>query len=995
MTSTYSHLGDELKQIRENLRQLESSYQTECLELRRRLNQWEHQWREAKPATEPVKEAPPQEEVPKMVLKPAKIQATTASIAKAVVPPAQPKPKAQKTSLPPPPKEPKPLPPALQMLLHPFNQGIEYLKGIYQHYREEGKLPVFFMTLGGILALLFGFGYLMQMGISIMLDHLSERTFLILKLSVSFLASTGIILWGKRLIAKAEHYRDFGAAMLGLGIAINYLLLYFIGDNVLFPTLQRPIIGWTLALANSAVGVWLGLKQEARIVAVISLLGGAFVPFYLHSTSFSIFYLGYLWVLSFTAIWLSQKIKWQPLQIGAFLVFAFLVEWIWFQHPERFNLLALSIGLHAFVYLFVSAAIREGKQWREQFDIHHLFLLAASISLGILNLFLLYQANDALELLGWVFIGNAAVISLGLALRYHKLSPHLRWIAFLLIGGLVGIAIPSIFDQSWMGLAWAFEGMLLVLMGHRFAHERLRVEGLLVLTIALLKMLYFLPPLFNYWGVQLWNVGFIQWLCLGISILGLWGIYRRYTAKSEWEQWLSKHLTDGLSLWLALTLMLLSTWFLGIWGWLFAGIATIGLLQIGNRLQLPFSEAAGFAFMLFLLIPYGISASLTDSLAFHNQLLPAKLSIALLALIAFSLQSIYEKSLKENRFWPLVRGLREVVWLILPAVWLKPIIRLYPEHLAPALLISMIGALALQTYLKSKERLFVDMLLYASSFVYLAGIVIAVLAPFEEIIYAEQLSTLPAYYYSYIPILAFIAQGLYRRIFQRKAAKEWWEVAFLWSGLLIFHGIVHTFEFRGLAFALVLVGLYYKLVVPFALQKFGEPDPQTFLRVPAILLIVLGFFSFAVVVVLGGQRIGLGMLVLVIFMAWVTYRSAKQEKKLAFPNVAFSPWLFHLLLPMFYLPFQASLIGTTENIGGPAATALIVIHAVVLLFSSRRFEKTAFVRFSMVLFVIGFGKLVFYDFSHFSILNKVLVSMGIGAIMLLGSRLFLRLRSTE
>ncbi|MEL7533212.1 MAG: DUF2339 domain-containing protein [Bacteroidota bacterium] len=993
MTSTYSNLGDELNQIRESLRKLETSYQKESLDIKQRLNQWEHQWRSVKAPAEPAKKEAPKEEIATIILKPAISQAALGaeSIPKIVAPKAR----AKKPSVPPKAKEPQALPPAVQMLLHPFNQATDYLKGVYQHYREEGKLPVFFMTLGGILALLFGFGYLMQMGISLMLDHLSERAFLLIKLSLSFLVSTGIILWGRRLIGKGALYRDFGAAMLGLGIAINYLLLYFIGDNALFPMLNNPIIGWTLALLNSALGVWLGLQQEARIVAVISLLGGAFVPFYLHSTSFSIFYLGYLWVLTFTAIWLSQKIKWQPLQIGAFLVFAFLVEWIWFQHPERFNLLTLSIGLHAFVYLFVSAAIREGNKWREDFEIHHLFLLAASVSLGILNLFLLYQANDAIELMGWVFIGNAALISVGLGLRYQQLSANLRWIAFIIIGGLVGLAIPSILDQSWMGLAWAFEGMLLVLLGHRFAHERLRVEGMLVLAIALMKMIFFLPPLFEYWGLQLWNIGFIQWLCLGISILGLWGIYQKYTAKTDWEQWFSKHLMDGLSLWVALMMMLLSTWYLAIWGWLFAGIAIMGLLQIGNRRQLAFSEASGFAFMFFLLVPYFISVSITNSIAFHNQLLPAKLSIGLLGLIAFSLQSIYEKSLKENIFWPLVRGLREAVWLILPAIWLKPIIRLYPEHLAPALFISMIGPLALYTYLKSKPRLFVDKLLYASSFLYLAAIVVAALIPLEQIFDARTLYDLPAYYYSYIPILAFVAQALYRRIFQQKAAKEWWEVAFLWSGLLIFHAICYIFEFKGLAFSLTFVGLYYKLLVPTALQKLGEPKIQTFLRIPGILLVVLGYFAYAVLIIFGELSGSLGMLVLTIFMGLLAYRSAEQKAQFPIPPVDLSPWLFHLLLPMFYLPFQASIMGGSDAIGGPGATALIVIHAVVLLFSSRRFDKAAFVRFSMVLFVIGFGKLVLYDFSYFSILNKVLVSMGIGAIMLLGSRLFLRLRSTE
>ncbi|MEL6846253.1 MAG: DUF2339 domain-containing protein, partial [Bacteroidota bacterium] len=349
-------------------------------------------------------------------------------------------------------------------------------------------------------------------------------------------------------------------------------------DNGLIPVLHHPIIGWGLALLNSALGVWLGLRHEARIVAAISLLGGAFVPFYLHSASFSVFYLGYLWVLCFTALWLSQKIEWPVLRGGAFVVFAFLVEWIWFQHPERFGLAELCIALHAFVYLFIASAIRNGNKWRKQLDRQSLFLIAASIGIGILNLFLLFADQQLWPMLGWIYLGNAALVGFGLAINYENWSADLRWVAFLLIGGLAALAVPAIFDRAWMGLAWAFEGILLLMMGHRFGHQRLRIEAFVLIGIALAKMSFYLPMIIELWEMSIWHTGSVQWLCIGIVLGTFWAIYHYFTLDTDWEKRFAKQIPNAVYLWLGLTLVLISLAAFGLWGWLSAGIAVLGLI---------------------------------------------------------------------------------------------------------------------------------------------------------------------------------------------------------------------------------------------------------------------------------------------------------------------------------------------------------------------------------------------------------------------------------
>ncbi len=57
------------------------------------------------------------------------------------------------------PKEPSIVEQKLADLLSPLNAGLELLISIYSKYKTEKKLPIFFMTIAGIIAILFGAGF--------------------------------------------------------------------------------------------------------------------------------------------------------------------------------------------------------------------------------------------------------------------------------------------------------------------------------------------------------------------------------------------------------------------------------------------------------------------------------------------------------------------------------------------------------------------------------------------------------------------------------------------------------------------------------------------------------------------------------------------------------------------------------------------------------------------------------------------------------------------
>ncbi len=126
------------------------------------------------------------------------------------------------------------LPAFITDLFLPLAQFRTMLEDTYTHYKAQNRLPVFFMTLGGVIALLLGFSYLMQ--------FIPDVYFEVFKISGSFLASFGILFGGLVLHKKEEKYHEFGSALLGLGIAINFLILYYLSDSTIFPIFANILL---------------------------------------------------------------------------------------------------------------------------------------------------------------------------------------------------------------------------------------------------------------------------------------------------------------------------------------------------------------------------------------------------------------------------------------------------------------------------------------------------------------------------------------------------------------------------------------------------------------------------------------------------------------------------------------------------------------------------------------------------------------------------------
>jgi len=145
------------------------------------------------------------------------------------------------------------------------------------------------MTIAGVAAILFGFGYLMQ----ISFQHLGIYSDVV-KIGLGFVSALVAMGIGARLHFKNEKFREFGSSLIALGIILNYLMVYFLTSLSDFPVLSSGFLGFLLIVANTGISVYFAMKCETKVIAVLTLMGGSLTPFYLNSNGDSTYYFMYL-----------------------------------------------------------------------------------------------------------------------------------------------------------------------------------------------------------------------------------------------------------------------------------------------------------------------------------------------------------------------------------------------------------------------------------------------------------------------------------------------------------------------------------------------------------------------------------------------------------------------------------------------------------------------------------------------------------------------------
>ena len=884
---------------------------------------------------------------------------------------------------------------SLFMLIAPLFGPLAALFGmfskVYRHYQEQGKAPVFFMTVTGIVALVFGFGYLLQYSFNEYLGPVG-------KVFIGFACAIGVTAGGVRFTRKSDEMAEYGSSIIALGVILNFLCAYFAGP---YYGLLPDIWGFMLLAAVTAVAYILALLFETRVVAIVTLVGGVAMPIVVGHVDFSPqLYLSYLLLLAVAMLNLAQRIQWPQLAFVSMVLSAGMIEFsvvnLEVMSAEPFGLIAI---IHGFFYAFGYFSLKGLSS--SEMSKSRIMIISSNI---LFYIFVSQQLVLSSTLLGVILIINALpwiglFIIPNKVFRYTAASEAARTVqalALLHAGLLAGVGILVLSSPELMGVIWCLEALMLIYLGGKFQFTSVRIEGYIALLISLFTMgahvaiwlLDSVSPVPVLLSLEL-GLGWANLIALTVLVYGavrLMQKQQQYLLDKEYQ--LIPVLENLLSFGLSLCFLLTADIFLGQAMWLLTVVPMFYLIWRSKSKELVITELLGLGHLLLLIVPIVSSAAIVGHFHFSDQSIYAQIARVEVFVALWLIAEFYSRYFPESRNVMFTEGLRKIFYCLIPLLFLPKVLREYSDHYPIALWLSSIIALVLYSRLRYRV-LMIElrvMVLVAS----VAAIMSCGMAEFSNwsgnAIGALGVGLL---FYAltgwYGQALLRIPTGSDLQIQLNKALNPMFSVAVYYFGLALFiivYKVSSSIEFG------MLISLFY-FVSYFFVKAILAPIRST-LRIAYLVilalfvLLTLSNSIYAVSHYYGESKeltlglinsLAVAIVGILLFKPGAQIRAVWQNVGGRIANI----WVFNLITIAAYVAVLSQLF---TDMLGPIVSFFLVAHGTIILFQTLEPKFKKLIWLSGLLFGAAALKVLLWDMSDFSIIQKIVVFMLIGICML-------------
>ncbi len=382
----------------------------------------------------------------------------------------------------------------------PFQELYHRFIKLYYHYQEQGKAPVFLMTVGGLITLTFGFAYLLQYSFTTLFNDS-------LKVITGFIIGTGIIYGGSVLSVKKTDFQDYAASVIALGIIFNYLTAYFIGP---YYGIVSDNTGFLLLIGLTIASFALAIIFETRVVSAVTLVGGMLTPLIIGDVeSAGLMFLVYFFILAAGNLYLSQRIQWPALANTAFILSFSVIEYVGISqtvHP-----LAAITLLSGFFYLYTYYWSFDRTQLKPEFSKQDLSFLVANIFYFIYAILQIHADN---AIVAGVLITHAIVL-IFIVKTLQLMKSIIAPMYLLFIGLLIATAAFVLTPADVMSIIWAIEGLAMVYIGFQYTQKLIRTEGYTIYTVAMFALLWQTFLAFNQISTQT-----VPWHWINLAAFG-------------------------------------------------------------------------------------------------------------------------------------------------------------------------------------------------------------------------------------------------------------------------------------------------------------------------------------------------------------------------------------------------------------------------------------------------------------------------------------------
>ncbi|MCC5944957.1 MAG: DUF2339 domain-containing protein [Bernardetiaceae bacterium] len=901
----------------------------------------------------------------------------------------------------------------LNDLFLPFLQVQKLFTTAYTHYKTQNKLPVFFMTLGGILALLFGFGYLMQYSISFYEP---------LKYIFSFAAAFIVIGIGFGLRLKnQEKYGEFASSLIGLGISINYIVVYAFGEE-----LGGMLMAGILIFINTAFAHFWAYRYETKILMVVSLGGGVLATVLTPILSMPLIYLAYLSLFSLSALIISDVIKWQEGRTFTALSIVFAVYFLLDGNLlASSNLFIASLLLNSLFYLFMASAFLEHRAWRKTWDAASIYMFAFLLTAHLTGLYALHEPRSAFYILGLQY-ALQSLIFVGLFFYTRKqVDKTFQLLFFIAAGVYIALATPAVLGASLLGMAWALEALLIIYCGYIFDLHKVRFEGFILFALSLLALFTAIfnyldaffefvfyqekgdfPSLFHTYSYQ--NILFLPFAFLGLCFI----FYLHKSKRENYEKQINYAALELLSLSATVAFWFGVYTYSGLPIFILSFVGMYAAIWWGQRRGLVFTELLGWVHLL-LIIPLLVHSLLqADAPVFSLQTWAAQIVIVEFLASLWFLQFFYEKYTPQKGIgYDISKILRQAFYIIIPITYWSSVAYFYPQYILWAYWSSIVFAYILHKFVQPRRSLNIalhlmiaftawhtfSMTLQELNFrgqavvmpvlTVVMGLSVLIGILFYEKGYLKQAASESAYrrIFAYAPYHAVVTICIVAAYFSSNTN---WIVNF-WVILLL--GLVfakdyfpplqlsknYIFAFRIAEFSMFFFLLFLIVQLSGILGNQFIATTNLSITLSVIAIILYGILLYPTPL-----------------SKFIFYERADNNAEKLFTSEA--SWKLNLLLlhTMILMSYSICIAVFMSDLS-ILFTVALVLHAIFVLFQSTSAWLKQMLYVSITLFAIAILKLFFVDLAASELIHKVIVMMVIGAVMLGGSFLFIKYKQSK
>jgi len=828
----------------------------------------------------------------------------------------------------------------VKALLSSFFDWISPVTKIYQSYKERGMLGIFILTVVGIGLTLAGFGYLMQL----LIDQLGAGSKSLL------MCGAAVSVIGLGVVIKVKtRFGEFATAIVTLGILLSYSTVYFSGSVYgLLPNITILILYLVVALVCHVLALWL----DTKVVAALGVIGIATMP--ILSNTIGIEPLYYLLSLAFvvsSSLFLAYRYLGQWL---AQLSLAFtLVSVEWIIGVENVQVSAWIVNLfYLLFFVYICGSLLKNEANVKQ----SLAFLAALVGAIVLVFF---QSTDIFTThISFNFVFNT-LITIVVSALFYKIKSDLMHLFILLAATWGVLAIVSVVSDAYWGIAWAIEGLLLLVIGRRFAISSTIYQGQVLTAIALLYSWAAIAPYFPTPALKSVD----GWM-LSIMIALFIAVWQRLINSNDVFDDLTKTKVKPMLqllevIWLSVMFIACANIWLGNWAGVVVILAQIALLFRAKHCKQVSIEV--FAAVL-IIVPlfYAYNGALSVG-SYRFIMLPmfAKLAMVSAFLQLWLWSAFYRKHKPDSPMIYIAESARILFYLLIPICWVGSVVRRFDE--ASLMIIWLSPLLALLLARKVGHHLLVKetKILTALSSIAFA-LVVGQLTMINSVI------TLVGFT-SYFAIAYWLNRRETSHIYQFISSCAIFALGFAIPNII-------GFQTNSLFYSLVFAAIYWATILNTTNLSEHLKRNETYITAVNLLLLIAAWTLIS--------SNANYVMVPVIFLLAALYKKDKRFINSYLGNkLALNSDLFlHSIAAISYGNLFASL--TEYRLDLLIAPALAVHGALILFLKDKRLTT---VKYGFALMLLGIIKLAMIDAANALLWQKVILFMGIGVFILLAS----------